>query len=599
MGVAHLKRWHWMLAGLMVGLALSYVQWSLGPEGFTFGGQHRSLGQAAFERDLLHPPVNGTPVVKNLRVYRDGGKFLVEFSYLPSGDEKDRLKNGYEKSLLTTGVPFEPVADLKQTVNVGIHPAMTWRKGKTLGTVMVNMWPRPAPAQFTGWKQLDNDTADPGTGADVQLALRPASYSLTLIAPGASASQIAHLALTLNGRLLPPLGAGAQVGGATLWQTSVPRDAFIKADRQELHIARGDQPVAVREIRLLDPTYTVVDYLREVALDHPQVAYHPVWWTEPRTMFMVWTFGSVALIGGIWPTLVTMLGGSPPARAPTELEPQSSAAGVTASTIPVDAPPTVSIDDEVDRALAAMRASSESAGDETLDRRDSARPQGSSKEDQKDFKGAYYPVHRSKSAGLSLVELLVVIGIIALLLGLLMPSLARSRQEAQRVQCMSNMRQVGLSLLSYANHWRGAMFPPLLGDSQPVTNRWPVYVFDPPVYNPPEMTCPSDQDPVDEHTYLLNSHLPEHNVTYSNTQSSVSPSEVIVMGEKVTAVADYYMDSVAGDYTTKVDFYKHGSQIGSNYLYLDLHVATELPAQSLTDIDPWDPTAPTTAPSGP
>ena len=48
---------------------------------------------------------------------------------------------------------------------------------------MVNMWPRPVPAQFTGWKSLDNQTADPANGADVKLTLRPASYSLTLIAP--------------------------------------------------------------------------------------------------------------------------------------------------------------------------------------------------------------------------------------------------------------------------------------------------------------------------------------------------------------------------------------------------------------------------------
>jgi uncharacterized membrane-anchored protein YhcB (DUF1043 family) len=38
MGVRQLKRWQWILIGLLVGLALGYVQSSLGPEGFTFGG---------------------------------------------------------------------------------------------------------------------------------------------------------------------------------------------------------------------------------------------------------------------------------------------------------------------------------------------------------------------------------------------------------------------------------------------------------------------------------------------------------------------------------------------------------------------------------
>ena len=381
------------------------------------------------------------------------------------------------------------------------------------------------------------------------------------------------MTLKLNDRVLPPLRAEAQAGGATLWQTSVPRDAFIKADRQVLHVARGDEPIAVREIRLLDPTYTVVDYLRTITLDHPQVAYHPAWWTTPRTMFMVWTFGSMVLIGGVWPMLVTVLGGGPPEQTPTELERQVRVGGTAASTTSPPASPTVSIDDEVDRALAAMNASSESAGEESPSAGSEQSP-GSSRQDPKDFQGAYYPVHRSNRPAFPSWSCWSS--------SVLSPycwdfscrhSLVPGKRQ-QRVQCMSNMRQVGLSLLSYANHWKGAMFPPLLGDNQPVTNRWPVYVFDPPVYDPPEMTCPSDQDPVDEHTYLLNSHLPEHCVTYSNTQSTVSPSEVIVMGEKVTAVADYYMDSVAGDYTTKVDFFKHGSQIGSNYLYLDLHVAT-------------------------
>jgi type II secretory pathway pseudopilin PulG len=507
----------------------------------------------------------------------------------PFGDEKDRLKSGYEKSLLVTDVPFEPVGDLKKTVNVGIHPAMVRRGSKVPGVVKVNMWPRPVPAKFKGWKSLGDDAADAGTGADVELSLRPATYSLMVLAPGATSAQIAQLKLALNGRSLNPLSAGQQVGGATFWQTTVPRDAMIKNDPQVLHVARGDQQIPIREIRLLDSTYTVEDYLRAVSTEHPQIAYHQAWSIEPKKLIMIWTLASVALIGGVWPTVVTILVGAPPAEVGTgELEPSQASPQVPA------AAPTAAIDDEVERALAMNDGSA--GAQEDIESSDSARelqPAAtavSSTADRKDFKGVFYPVRRSKSEGFSLVELLVVIGIIALLLGLLMPSLARSRQEAQRVQCMSNMRQVGLSLLNYANHWKGAMFPPLLGDSQPVTNRWPVYVFDPPVYDPPEMTCPSDQQPVDEHTYLLNSHLAEHNVTYSNTQSTVSPSEVIVMGEKVTAVADYYMDSVAGDYTTKVDFYKHGAQIGSNYLYLDLHVQTNLPTQSLTDIDPWDPT---------
>src|SRR4051812_4126059 len=113
---------------------------------------------------------------------------------------------------------------------------------------------------------------------------------------------------------------------------------------------------------------------------------------------------------------------------------------------------------------------------------------------------AMRPEQRTKKKAFSLIELLVVIAIIAILAGLLLPALAKAKAKAQRVACVSNLKQTGLGFRMWLDD-NDSKFPWLTptndGGTQTVPFTWAHYsVASNELVSPKVLHCPSDPQKV-------------------------------------------------------------------------------------------------------